>query len=109
VLDAALPQEIARALERAELGTLEVELQHPDGPQLRAVGVRIEGRQRDALDRAAAGLDRGRAPGEDRVTLRIDRQLEVERPLAWAQGRLVEAHVPHAVARDVAGQRVMRA
>src|SRR5438105_5059186 len=80
MVHALAPEQVARTRERAELGPLEIELQHADRAQLRRLGVFVERDHRHALDRAATGLDRGRAPREDRVALRVDRQLEVERP-----------------------------
>src|SRR5260221_6877945 len=109
VLDAPLLQQIASGLERAELRAFEVELQYADRPHLRALGVSVERGHRDALDGSATGLDRGRAPGEDRVALRVDRRLEVERAVTRSKGDLVEADIRRAAPRDVARERIVRA
>src|SRR5438105_3769843 len=46
MVDALPPEQVARAGERAELGALEVKLQHADRAELRILGVFVERRHR---------------------------------------------------------------
>src|SRR5256885_16476650 len=74
MIHAFAPEQLASTRERAELGPLEIELQHADRPQLRGLGVCVGRDHRHALDRSATGLDRRAAPAEDPAALRAERQ-----------------------------------